>query len=271
MASQPIALPVFFRRFFAAALSAAFFWRAMFKPVQKQSLTQQVFNQIRDSILNNTYRPGQRLPSERELCDALHINRSSLREALKRLEQARLIEIRHGEGSVVLDFKTTAGFDLLRDMVMPNGELNLLALRSIAEVRTLVTTHMAKLCAQRADKAYIDEICSIAKQIEQLGENSNKQFQNLDFAFHYAMAQASQNLALVLILNSIRDIYFEFQDFFEPMFSSARQEPAIYLKIAEAIRKKDANKAAKLTEKLVETGNRLFLDLARQMQETARQ
>jgi GntR family transcriptional regulator, transcriptional repressor for pyruvate dehydrogenase complex len=95
----------------------------MLKPVERQNLSNQVFEQLRDTILSEEYSPGERLPSERELCDILKINRSSVREALKRLEEARLIRIRHGEGSVVQDFRNNAGFDLLRHLVMPGGRL----------------------------------------------------------------------------------------------------------------------------------------------------
>ena len=63
----------------------------MLKPVARTKLSDQVFTQLRDKILSSEYPPGERLPSERELCASLDVNRSSVREALKRLEHARLI------------------------------------------------------------------------------------------------------------------------------------------------------------------------------------
>ena len=74
----------------------------MLKPVARTNLSDQVFDQLRDKILAGEYEPGQRLPSERLLCESLEVNRSSVREALKRLEHVRLISTRQGGGSRVL-------------------------------------------------------------------------------------------------------------------------------------------------------------------------
>jgi len=114
------------------------------KSSKRANLSRQVFERLRRRILSGKYKPGHRLPSERELCDILDVNRSSVREALKRLEQARLIEIRHGGGSEVLDFRTSAGFDLLPDLLVVAGHLNHIVLRSIFEYRTLICSEIAR-------------------------------------------------------------------------------------------------------------------------------
>src|SRR4030042_3447438 len=122
----------------------------MLKPIDRSALSKQVFEQLKEEIIEKRYGPGEHLPPERELCEILKVNRSSVREALRRLEQARLIEVRQGEGCMVLDFRTNAGFDLLGDLIVLGGKINSLAIRSIFEFRSLICPEIARLEALRS-------------------------------------------------------------------------------------------------------------------------
>ena len=234
----------------------------MFRPIQRQSLADQAFNQIRDQILDQRFLPGQHLPSERELSDILGINRSSVREALKRLEQARLIQIRHGEGSIVLDFQQSAGLDLLAYLVAPGGNINTLAIRSIAEVRLLIAVEISRLAALRIQEPEIDALSAIVERIEALDEDEALTLQSLDFEFHYQLARAGQNLALVLIVNSIRDLYEAYSQSFAPMFSATTFDRSLYRQLYKAVSDHDARKAVEICTRLIEAGNLAILALA---------
>ncbi len=233
----------------------------MLRPIQRQSLADQAFAQLRDRILENRFRPGEHLPSERELADILGINRSSVREALKRLEQARLIDIRHGEGSIVLDFQKNAGLDLLAHLVAPGGNLNAVALRSIAEVRLLIAVEISRLAALRAEDPEIAAAAEIVARIGKLDEDDLASLQALDFEFHYVLARAGQNLALVLIVNSIRDLYAAYSESFAPMFGPLAAERDLYRKLLAAIASHETTAAQSICTRLIETGNRAILAL----------
>ncbi len=233
----------------------------MLKPVEKQSLSNQVFNQLRDNILTEQYQPGEKLPSERELCDIMQINRSSVREALKRLEQARLIEIRHGEGSVVLDFRYHGGFDLLQHMVESGGHLNYITLRSMCEIRSVVCVEVARLAALRIQQPELETISRLVHSIQACVSKDSKQLQDLDFEFHYIMAKASENVAFLLMLNSIREVYLPMAQAFSAMFEHVVINPAIYGEIYQALVSGNSEQAAALTGRLIEGGNRVFLEL----------
>lgn len=234
----------------------------MFRPIQRQSLADQAFNQIRDQILDQRFRPGEHLPSERELSDILGINRSSVREALKRLEQARLIQIRHGEGSIVLDFQQSAGLDLLSHLVAPGGNINALALRSIAEVRLLIAVEISRLAALRIQEPEIAALSAIVERIEALPDEEALALQSMDFEFHYQLARAGQNLALVLIVNSIRDLYEAYSQSFAPMFSAASFDRSLYRQLFNAVSSHDAQRAVEFCTLLIEAGNAAILALA---------
>src|SRR4051812_26077838 len=83
------------------------------QPVARQSVSDAAFRQLEAEILSGRLAPGDALPSERSLTEVLGVNRQAVREALKRLDQAGLVEISHGGATRVRDFRTDGGLDLL--------------------------------------------------------------------------------------------------------------------------------------------------------------
>ena len=239
----------------------------MLKPVKAQSLSNQVFEQLRNNILNKSYSPGERLPSERELCVTLQANRGAIREALKRLEQARLIEIRQGDGSIVLDFQFNAGFDMMADLLLSGDSVNYLAVRSIIEFRALIGVEVARLAAIRIEEPELIQIEEIVKKIKVSAKDNFDEFLELDWEFYYTMARASQNIAFVLMFNSVRDTYFKFRTFFTAVHTHSRNEPEIYQEIFEALKSHDPENAKRLCAEMIETGNNSFMALFPDQQE----
>src|ERR1700689_3633871 len=82
-------------------------------PILRVSVPDQVFERLSEAILSGAYRAGQRLPPQRALAADMQVNMSSIREALGRLEQLRLIDVRHGDGARVLDWRRSGGLEAL--------------------------------------------------------------------------------------------------------------------------------------------------------------
>jgi DNA-binding FadR family transcriptional regulator len=232
----------------------------MLKPIDRLVLSDQVFEQLKGEIIEKRYRPGEPLPTERELCEMLKVNRSSIREALKRLEQARLIEVRQGEGSIVLDFRSHAGLDLLADFIVLGGKINKIALRSIFEFRLLICPEIARLAAMRIQDSELPTLAGIVDQIEACPAEDAKKFQSLDFDFLYTLVQASENLAHILIINSTKEIYFASQEFFAGMYQETMSKRAIYRQLYEAIRAHDQERSRQLYHDLIEDQTRRFFE-----------
>lgn len=104
---------------------------------------------LRAQILSGELAPGAAVPSERVLSEQLGVNRHAIREALKRLQQAGLVQITQGGATRVLDWRSSAGLEVLLDLVEqgsePTGEL----IRSVLEMRASVGADAARLCATR--------------------------------------------------------------------------------------------------------------------------
>ena len=79
----------------------------------KSNIADGVFEELRGQILSGRLKPGERLAGERELASSFGTNRNTLREAVRKLEQAGLVTVRHGQGVTVCDFRRTGTLELL--------------------------------------------------------------------------------------------------------------------------------------------------------------
>src|SRR6188768_4078926 len=82
-----------------------------------QNIAKKVYEDLRRQILGGQLAPGERLPGERELAAKYGTNRNTLREAVRRLEQARLVTVRHGQGVTVANFRRTGTMELLSPLL----------------------------------------------------------------------------------------------------------------------------------------------------------
>lgn len=173
---------------------------APFSAIGRHSRSDEVREQLQAAVERGKFKPGDRLPSERELSDVFGVSRVSVRDAVRSLEALGMIEVRQGSGSFVAQPRTD-GFvapfgrwiELHRDEV-----LELLAVRSALD----------QLAAQRAaEQAGRDDIhaLEVAHQAFEAANASAPlaELSDLDIAFHEAVARASQS---VLILRLIVDL-----------------------------------------------------------------
>jgi GntR family transcriptional repressor for pyruvate dehydrogenase complex len=119
------------------------------QPVIRRSVPEEVFEQIAADVLSGEMQPGEALPSERRLAEVLGVSRPAVREGLKRLSAAGLVEVRHGDVTTVRDFRRHAGLDLLPRLLFHNGELDISVVRSVLEARLRIGPKVAELAAER--------------------------------------------------------------------------------------------------------------------------
>src|SRR5436309_8358864 len=117
----------------------------MVDPITRASVPDLVFASLCDAILSGRYEPGERLPTQRTLAAELEVNMASAREALKRLEQLRLVEVRHGDGTRVLDWRRSGCLEAL----VLRGGIDQPFVRDLFEARRLLLVEAARLAAVR--------------------------------------------------------------------------------------------------------------------------
>ncbi len=174
-----------------------------FTPVQRKSLSSLVFEQLRDQILSGLIEPGDALPSERVLAEMLAVNRGAVREALKRLEHAGLVEIHQGGSTRALDFRSCAGPELLGPMTLWDGRVVLEVARSVLEMRVMVLPSVARLAADRGGQDVARELAATLHQMQDPAIARSK-LERLSLDYWGVVAVGAENLALRLTWNRMR-------------------------------------------------------------------
>ena len=154
--------------------------------VKVRRLYLEVATQIEQQIQNGLIRPGERLPSERELASRFEVSRPTIREAMIALEIAGLVEIKTGSGIYVLTKTEIQAPSLLDDVPGPF---------EVLEARLLIEPQAASLAAARISKAQLTSIDQ-AVQIMNNVNSSDHQKEQADELFHVTIAQATDNSAL---------------------------------------------------------------------------
>lgn len=163
------------------------------KKVKPVRVFEQAVDQIRDLIEASELEPGDRLPTEQELCDAFDVSRSSVREALRVLEAEGLIEVRRGAGAFVAPRSSWWGG---RTEVVQWLEQHEDALNQILQVRLSLEGLTASLAAKTADQDLVDRLYRIIErqgEIEEGSEGAIEELGSLDVQFHLLLSQNSGN------------------------------------------------------------------------------
>lgn len=179
-------------------------------PVTRSAVSDSVFAHLVDEILSGRVAVDEALPSERELALAFAVNRHAIREALKRLQQARLVRISHGGKTRVQDWRQTAGLDVLSTLAATGAVPALQVARDIMVMRRSVAADAARLCARNASD---DELAVIATAAAAYPAQRTDESFAADLTFWTAIIDGSGNLAYRLALNTLvaafADIGFE--------------------------------------------------------------
>lgn len=224
----------------------------MFKPIARQSLSQSVYERLRDGIVSGELGSGTKLPSERDLSQALGVNRGAVREALKRLEQARLVSIRQGGAARVLDYRESAGLDLLSELLFAGGDLDVTAARGVIEMRGVLGPEIARRCAERRSEELASRLEEVVERL--IADPDLDGRQALSLEFWGALVEGSRNVAYRLAYNSLRASYDTFRGaLVEVMGEELRHEEG-FRGVARAVRAQDGEAAAAAASELLGRG-----------------
>jgi DNA-binding FadR family transcriptional regulator len=235
------------------------------EPVTRVSLSDAVFDQLAGQILSDRIEAGQPLPSERELSKALGVNRGAVREALKRLAQAGLIEQRHGGGTTVLDYRRTAGLDLLsRLLLSPDGEPDAKVARSIMEMRAALAPDIARLCAQRAGPKLHELLREVVVDMreaagERGGDEDLERLQVLSLELWELLVTGADNIAYRLAFNTLRHTYEQIREALVLALADELRMVDDCARLVAAIEAGDGELARGCAELIVAAGSRGIL------------
>jgi GntR family transcriptional repressor for pyruvate dehydrogenase complex len=184
----------------------------MVEPIRRSRLSQQIVAQICQLIRQGRFRPGDRLPPERELSEQLQVSRASLREALRALEVSGIVEARHGGGTFVRDFSELEVISPLALVLEASDDI----VGDLWEARVIFEPSIAALAALRATPIDLEALAAIVDRQagEFEGAEGNERAVSLDREFHTAIARASGNEVALRVLHLINQLLQEGQRHF---------------------------------------------------------
>ncbi len=208
----------------------------MSAPTETRKLYRQVADSIMASIKTGDYKPGSRLPSERDLAAAYKVSRPTVREAMIALEIRGLVESRHGSGIYITEHPPAQ---------MGADDLDIGAFE-LTEARRLFEGEAAALAATTITDEQLAELETIIA--EMVKENHRKQTGEMaDRRFHVAIARATRNTAITTVIENLWDIRYK-SPLCRHMLERARSagvQPRIseHRRILAALRKHDPKAA----------------------------
>lgn len=165
-------------------------------PVSTLPLSEQVFRQLLDGLLDGSI-VGV-LPSERELAATFNVNRHAIREAIKRLQQANLVEVNQGGATRVLPVAEHARLDLMPELLVHGGTVDLTMVRDVLQMRLSVGTDAVRLCAERSP-----EVGATLLEHLPTEQTPDADLDPQNRAYWIKIVDGAQNLAYRLALNTL--------------------------------------------------------------------
>jgi DNA-binding FadR family transcriptional regulator len=220
------------------------------------SRAETIVQQLRDEILRERYRPGERLPSERELATRMSANRGSVREALKKLEQQRLIEIRPSGGARVIPVEE-ASLDILDHLLVVDGTPDPVLTEQCLDVLELLFTGAVRFAVERGS----DEELARSRELLRIMAGRDADQETYLDALNELMQlihAASRNLVLQLVRNGIRSL-FERRSGLVGLQPRRELLGPISQKLEKALAKRDAAAAQEATIQLVRANRERLL------------
>lgn len=162
---------------------------------QTKTLAEQVADGIMNLIQETPYKAGDKLPTEKELCESTGAGRNTVREALKILASRNVLEIRQGAGTFVSEKQGIPDDPLGFSMVNDHVKLT----RDLLQVRIMLEPQIAALAAQCAKEHEIKELEEILEEME-AAMKKREDYSELDTKFHTKIAQCTHNIVMENLL-----------------------------------------------------------------------
>lgn len=176
--------------------------------VKRVPIVDQVMKNLQELIIERNYKPGDKMPTEREVCEMFHVGRSTVREAYRMLQIMGVLESKQGSGSIVAQEMSQTQQEGVREWFRQNAT----NISDYMEVRMALEPTATSLAIQRATTEEIDHIKEIHDLFCQAVEQNNAlKMSEYDSAFHMAIAQASHNQLIVKMENMISDCILDYR------------------------------------------------------------
>ena len=225
-----------------------------FEVVRRNKVYEEVAQQIERLILKKL-RPGDKLPSERELAEMLRVSRSSIRDAIRGLELKGMVEPRQGAGTIVLEISSEALINPFANALKFRRE----SVGELLDFRKMLEPPLAARAATHASAEEISEMDEILQRQEAKlvkGESAVAE----DSEFHYSVALASGNGVVLKVLDILMDLLRDTRERTLQVEGRPQKSMAGHRRILAAIKRHDAEAAKSAMRRHIEDVEEIVLD-----------
>ena len=213
----------------------------MFDSVKSDKVSQHIIDQIRNAIFDGRLKPGDKLPSERELTEKFKVSKATLREALRSLEVLGFLQMRKGVsgGAFVTEVDMVKARDSFTNFLLFKN----LSLEDLTEVRLLLEPY----CAEKATRAITKEDLHRLEKLIKNSEHAIKNDASLasrqdEIGFHRIIASITGNPILMFILDFVENLLIDTKDILKPGKGFSGKVLRAHKRIYNALLERDVKK-----------------------------
>ena len=201
----------------------------------KTNVSGSVFEYLQHEILAGTWKPGEKIPTEKMLCEELKVSRVSVRRAIGQLVSMGLLKSVQGSGTFVCPSDSALPLCAMLPAFCLNREDQL----SMIEFRRIVEVETAGLCALRATPEEIRKLFQNVEFMEQA--KSPKDIVRYDLDFHTLIAQSTRNFAIIRVFEIMQEAYRQILSYH--VSAEGNYGAGLHRKIAEAVQNRNPQAA----------------------------
>ena len=203
-----------------------------FKPIKQPRISEGVFNQLKEAIISNDFRAGDRLPSERDLAEEFQVSRVAIREAIRALENYGFVSIRQGAAGGA--FVTDLTFEQLSSACLDLFLANKISIHELHQVRILIEPEVARLATLNATPEFTKRLLEAFE-----AEHPHGALLTEDIAsatkVHFILAEMCGNRFLEAIVNSVIKLNAKILEEIKPNPPYSIHPPGLHRPIIEAV------------------------------------
>jgi len=178
---------------------------AQFSSLKKPLLSKEVENQLRASINSGIYKPGDKLPAERELVDQFQVSRVTVRDALRNLQNLGLVSVKRGvnAGAYVSEPSPHPITQSIENLI----QMKKVNYAHLIEIRLYIEPDVARTAAGFRTSKDIDTLTELLDQAEKELDTSRKKARLINVGFHFEVAKITRNALIVFLCQSITQVH----------------------------------------------------------------
>ncbi len=232
-----------------------------FKPLKKMRLYEEVAEQIKQSIFDGQFQPGDRLPSERELCQIFNVGRPAVREALRTLSVMGLVDVQTGRrGSTVKNYDINEYVEAMRQQLVWLIRVEEKTIVDLWEFRRFIELGIAQLAARNATQEDLRRLDHFLKRMVTVSGDVKAYFP-IGLEFHKELALCTRNKIFFLIWELISDLILKgYVPHLEEIFPDGPAKVIDANKVLlKAIKSKDSRTIERAVEFHAKAENKIYL------------